>query len=666
MIPSSDPVAYLLKPLLAAVLLFGSAHVVGRHLSDRLGLGFHSRGERVAVCGALGLGLLGLAGLALGLAGGLHAPLVLLLLSLPILASLAVRRTPLEPEPRHGPGVGWVGRFLLSVVVIYAAANLVRALYPPTGFDALNYHLPAVQRYLEQHTLTFPTDLRFAAGPAQVPVLFALAASLGGDIAVQLVSFGMGLLTAAAVHSLACRRFGADVAAAATALFYTTPIVGWLSAEAYVDLGLVLFVAVALHGVLVRLDGGGAAWAWAAGMMAGAALGTRYLALAPVLILITDLVSAPAGHQGRRPRAKGLLLFAVAALLVASPWYARNVLESGDPVYPFLGAAMGEEVWTEAERADHAEYLRQVGPGRGLMDLVLVPFRVTFRPGAFGASGTTGVGYAYLFLVPMLLLVRRGGRSVRLLGGYALAGGMVWFFTSQQTRFLLPWLLALAVLGGLALDRMLRGRVHLPRGASAVLASVGLVLLVSGGTRWPFGLPPLGEMARDEHLRLHLPDYRRVERINAHLPEDAVLYAFGEEGRRYYYRGRTLGDWFGPTAYGRFLPEGDPRRLLAGLRRLGVTHLLVPDDFPDPALRGFRQQPFWWDHLVPVEVLPEVRLYRLVPDAVSGQERAGDPARPLATPGAESGADRQAHLGTGGALPEGLCCPQAGGGRPAS
>jgi len=391
--------------------------------------------------------------------------------------------------------------------------------------------------------------------------------------------------------------------------------VGWLSAEAYVDLGLALFVAVALHCVLVRLDGGGVGWAWTAGLLAGAALGTRYLALAPVLLIAMDLLSAPvdASLQGRSQRLRGFGLFAAGLLVVALPWYVRNVAESGDPIYPFAGERVGEPSWTAEEHSDHAEYLRQIGPGRGPLDLLLVPFRLTFQPAAFGASGATGIGYAYLFLVPLLLLARGRGRTVRLLTGYVLVGGLIWFYTSQQTRFLLPWLLAAAVLGGLALDRVLRGRVHLHRGVSAVLGSLGLVVLLAGGTRWPTSLPPLGGAAREAYLHQHLPHYDRVARINHLLPPDAVLYAFGEEGRRYYYRCRTLGDWFGPTAYGRFLPEGDPEELLARFRRLGVTHLLIPDDFPDPALRRFRQQPYWWDHLVPVDESLGVRLYRLVP-----------------------------------------------------
>lgn len=624
MIPSPDPTLYLLKPLLAALLLFGSAHVLGRFLSSWMGLELVGLAERLAVRGALGLGSLGAAGLVLGWAGAFHPPAILVLLAIPLLlASFRTGGQAAAPGTGLVPTGRWLRRALLLLVVLYALANLVRALYPPTGFDALNYHLPAVERYLERHALTFPTDLRFAAGPALVPVLFVFAGGLGGDLAVQLTSFGMGLLTAAAVHAMAARGFGSGAAALATALFYTTPIVGWLSAEAYVDLGLALFLAAALHCVLVRLDGGGVAWTWTAGLLAGAALGTRYLALAPVLLLAVDLLSAPVDARvpGRSERLRAFSLFVAGALLMALPWYVRNVAESGDPIYPFAGGVVGEPSWTAEERSDHAEYLRQIGPGRGPLDLLLVPFRLTFQPGAFGASRTTGIGYAYLFLLPLLFLVRGRGRTTRLLTAYVLVGGLVWFYTSQQTRFLLPWLLALAVLGGLALDRVLRGRVHLHRGVSSVLGSLGLVVLLAGGTRWPTALPPLGGAAREAYLRRHLPDYDRVERINMLLPPDAVLYAFGEEGRRYYYRCRSLGDWFGPTAYGRFLPEGDPEELMGRFRRLGVTHLLIPDDFADPALRGFRQQPYWWDHLMLVDVSVGVRLYRLLPEPGSAGER---------------------------------------------
>ena len=58
MIPSPDPVFYLLKPLLAALLLFGSAHGLGRHLSSWIGLEPTGLAERLAVRGALGLGSL--------------------------------------------------------------------------------------------------------------------------------------------------------------------------------------------------------------------------------------------------------------------------------------------------------------------------------------------------------------------------------------------------------------------------------------------------------------------------------------------------------------------------------------------------------------------------------------------------------------------------------
>ncbi len=615
-------------------MLFGSATILGRRLSDRMRLGLAGPGERWVVPTALGLSCLGLVGLALGWAGALYPPLLLLVLAAPL--GLMVLPVPakrgLAEVASPDPTGRWLRRVVLGVVVLFALANLVRAFYPPTGFDALNYQLPAIERYLDLRALTFPTDLRFAAGPALVPVLFVFAGSLGGDLAIQLTSFAMGLLAAAGVHAIAWRAFGSTAAAIAAALFYTTPIVGWLSAEAYVDLGMVMFLAVALHAALMRLKGEAGLWALASGLMAGAALGTRYLAAAPIALLVLDLLSAPvsAAARGSRQRIRAVLLFSVGLTVMAGPWYVRNLVESGDPVYPFAGRFLETESWSVEEVADHGEYLRQVGPGRGPLDLLMVPFRLTFQPGSFGASRGTGVGYGYLLLLPLLFLIRGSDLTARLLAAYAGAGLLIWFYTSQQTRFLLPWLLALAVLGGLALDRLLRGRVHLHRGVAALLGSLGLVALVAGGTRWPSELPALGGEARQEYLRQHLPDYSRVERINRLLPDGAVLYAFGEEGRRYYYRGRVLGDWFGPTAYRRFLPGDDDVALMARFRRHGVTHLLVPDDFFDPAIRGFRQQPYWWDRLETIAVDVGIRLYRLVPESSAEPEFLASAREPAA------------------------------------
>jgi hypothetical protein len=613
LLPPPGPIAHLAVPVASALLLFGAAHLLGERLVRLLRLDLEHPLERVAIPGALGLTALGLAGMALGLAGGFRPPWILVLLAVPVLgARIGPRPDPVRPRWEPGdPGralraIAWIAAGVLAL------SHAVRALYPPTGFDALNYQLPAVARHLEAGSLVYPVDLRFAAGPGLIQVLFVLAASTGGDLAAQLVSFGTGLLAAAAVGGLAGRAFGHTAGAAAAAIFYATPIVGWLSAQAYVDLGGALFATVALHGVVVRLAGGALGWAAAAGIAAGGAMGVRYLAVVPLAILTLDLLSAPADGPGAGigRRAQATALFVGVAAGLAAPWYVRNLRETGNPVFPLFNDLLGGLYWSAEDVHEHQAWLAAIGPGRGPLDLLLLPARLTFDPAAFGASTGTGIGFAYLLTVPAALVLARRFRAGPTLALFAGGYGAVWFATSQQPRFLLPALGALAALGGMAVQEVAARRVAVRRPlAAALILSVGL-FGIGWGAPLPSAAPPTGASARQEFLRQRLPAYAVVQEVNGVVRGDEVVYAFGFEGLRYHFRPRVIGDWFGPTAYRRFLAGDDAAR--AAWRRLGVTHVLIRDDVPSRAVRGFRERPYWWDRLVPLGRWGDAHLYRLV------------------------------------------------------
>jgi len=626
MLPPDDPLAYLVAPLASASLLFGAAHLVGERIALRLGLELQGFGERLAVCGTLGLGTLGLGGAVLGVFGWLRPFAILGLLVVPVAVGLTRRPRHAHPEkPEAAPPRGRLLRSIaLAAVAVLAVANGVRALYPPTGFDALNYHLPAVGRYLDAGRLGFPVDLRFAAGPALVPVLFALAAANGGELSCQLVSFGTGLLLAAACAALAARCWGRTAGALAGLLVYAVPMVGWLSSEAYVDLGFALFTTVALLGTTIWVRGGGQGWVVVAGAAAGFGLGVRYLAAVPLLLLCVDLASAPVAIRGVRRRLAGVSLFLLTAIAVAFPWYLRNQRETGNPFYPLWNQAFAGRYWSPEDEADHDRYLREVGPGRGVADLALAPWRLAFTPAAFSASTATSSGFAFVLLLPLLAWVRPPGPGAVLLGVHATSLFAAWFYTSQQTRFALPALAVAASLLGGVLSTLVQDASLRFRRARLAVVGIALAVGVAGGTRWPAAPPPLGAAARAAYLRERIVGYDVIEEVNRLLPEGAVLYAFGEEGRRHYYQARTLGDWFGPAAYRRFTPHRDDWAVWSGWRRLGVTHVLLRDDFPGRAARAFRERPFWWERLVPLGAWGGVHLYQLVdPDPA-------DAAAPLA------------------------------------
>ncbi len=202
---------------------------------------------------ALGLGLLAHLVLALGLAG-LLSPAVVAAVVLCILAACRLGRRHVperrSPEPAPGPG----GDTRRSVVIVIALAALVAALpivllplYPPTTWDATSYHRASAKLYVQNGGVVLTPYLRFAVFPQTNDMLFTFALLFWNDIGAQLVQFLMMLLAAAMTYAWGRDLGSPRVGLWAAALWLGSPVVLYLGAVAYIDVGLTLFVTCATY-----------------------------------------------------------------------------------------------------------------------------------------------------------------------------------------------------------------------------------------------------------------------------------------------------------------------------------------------------------------------------------------------------------------------------------
>src|SRR6185436_18354427 len=162
--------------LALAVLCYGT----GRAVIDRLPCS--SAGIRAVVAAGLGFGLFGQALFAAGSVGALTRPVVFALLFVMAIASvrylrelwLLVRRTP-------------IGVFL--VLFAGSALTFLRALYPPTGWDATAYHLPYARLFAEEGSLVYAGFLRFPVFPQLDEMLFTASLLAADDVTAQLTQW---------------------------------------------------------------------------------------------------------------------------------------------------------------------------------------------------------------------------------------------------------------------------------------------------------------------------------------------------------------------------------------------------------------------------------------------------------------------------------------------
>ncbi len=270
--------------------------------------------------------LTGLAGMA-----GLLRPEFLLLGAL-VLAGAAVGFSPPPaPPPRRGPR-----RSGLELAVFAAAgASLGPWLaYPVVRgtrfvFDDITYHaaLPvewALQRGFAYSPLTYQSYYPFNA---ELPGLWGLV--LSGDLGMA----GLGPLLAAsfvlfgAVALLEALELPTLPGLAASALLFASPPMRHFSMTFSAnDLMVTGYVLAAVAFTVGRPD---KRRAWAAGLALGAALGTK-VSVAPQVLLVG------AWWAFRAPRL--LPRVAVGVVVLGSGWYLRNLIHTGNPLYP---AALG-------------------------------------------------------------------------------------------------------------------------------------------------------------------------------------------------------------------------------------------------------------------------------------------------------------------------------------
>jgi hypothetical protein len=259
---------------------------------------------------------------------------------LPYLVSLAAllagslllpsRRAPAVAAGPSGPVPIIAFALVAAVVVFVVAFGITHA--PFTLYDAMSYHLFFPARWLQdRRLLIIPTpfsDEAQAYAPANGELFFAwLMLPFHGDLLARIGQLPFYLVGGTALYAIA-RRLGAERQHAVyPAAFYllARPIVEQ-AVGADVDLICTgMFLASVYLGLIAGDTGRPRDWI-ICGISLGLFWGSKYVALVwtPVLLLLVL-------PRGARCRA----LWAIPGIAaLALPWYVRNWIVAGSPIYP--------------------------------------------------------------------------------------------------------------------------------------------------------------------------------------------------------------------------------------------------------------------------------------------------------------------------------------------
>jgi hypothetical protein len=555
---------------------------------------------RLSLSAGLGLGLLSLAALGLGLAGALHPAaawgLVLVLgvlLRRELRASAADLRTTLSgsnPVLRSGDRFqGWLAVYMAGSLTV----ALLAALAPPTGWDALVYHMTGPRLFLEAGRVGHPIDLPYLGFPQLAEMQFALGMLLLGDGVAPLLHFGYGLLAVLVTAGLAGRIFGRGAAWPAAALLLSVPSLLSLMSRAYVEATLLFYVTAAMYAFVRWRESRatadarpGSGWLWLAALFCGFSAGVKYTAVAVPVALGLSLIWSSRG-DGLRQVAGRLVQFGAITAAVAAPWLLENWLTTGNPVYPFFLTGRYWDSWRAWWYDRPGTGLAATAPWR----MVIAPLEATVLGVEGGAPYDATLGPLLLAVAPLLALVWRGlKREERAATGHLLLffglnyllwlAGLARSALLVQTRLLLPVFGVVAVLGAGALDRLAvlrRPQLAVDWLVRAVVGLTLALLLFSNIAAFLRANPlpvAFGLESRDAYLERRLgAHYLAIRGVNA-LPADSHV-VFLWEPRSYYCRVDCRPD----ALLDRFLHLASLHPDAAGIagawQAEGVTHVLL-------------------------------------------------------------------------------------------
>ncbi len=469
-------------------------------------------------------------------------------------------------------------------VALSLALALLASLAPPTAWDALVYHLTIPRRALELGRLAPSGDIiPHENFPLLMSSLYLLAMFLKGDIAAQLLHFTFGLLTLGLIALAAQKIYGRGALAYALLLALALPMLLLLSSWAYNDVALACYTLAAVYAYQRWRDSVNARYVVVSALMSGCALALKYtsfvLPLGIVLMMLYDsrhtLSLKPPLHDVKLLR--DVAKFVLLSLLVASAWYIKNFLFTGNPVYPFV---FGGTQW-DAMRA--AWYARG-GSGIGFEPLALLTLPIVATLGVRDANFYDGrMGPLVLMLAPLLALNRpRVDRFVFMfLIQFAFwVIGVIGSASLWQTRLLLPALVLLVPPLAAALRNLSRFDLQsfsLRRITTIVVALV-LALTFIAQTVSVMAMNPLAYMigaeSREHFLTRDMGDHADALLAINQLPTNARVQ-FMWEPRSYLAQRSVRADPLLDALPHLVATNGSLDAGVQQMKRDGFTHVLV-------------------------------------------------------------------------------------------
>ncbi len=589
----ANGIASLLETIGLAFLFTLAGTSIGYIIFSRSSLQIEST-PRLLNSTGVGMAILGLLGFGLSVVGQAHPVLFFILLILVLIFAIVTgsvtfacndfHQLMLDLKDSAKSAPGWIQYFAVIAMVL----TFLLALAPPVeAFDALFYHLVVPTRWLRDSGLHL-VDIPHYWYPSLVEGMFVWPLAFGKDSVPQLIHFVFALLTVLMIWDWARTIWNPKTAWWTIAIFLSMPSLTWLAAWAYTDLALTFYSLGGLYALWKWKETSDSRWLMICGTMTGFAMSIKYTSF--ILPLALSVLILWWGRKRILDSFKPIILLVGIGILIASPWYLRNWIWTGNPVYPFV---FGGPNWDSFR----AHWYTGAGTGIGWNPFNIIPLPLVTTLGYRDVNYFDGrFGPLFLILFPVVLWIwwkarrdeadRRDGLAVIMI--FSLISFFFWTYGVIQTNYLfqarllwpgiIPLIIPMAA-GILELDKLNTKLFNLGFIFSTITSLMIFIFLLDFGlqvlSRNPLAVA-IGIESRKSYSAREQPDYTAALELVNQTPSDTYIY-FIYEPRSYGMNRNVQPDPINDNLPHDFFLHPTDQDLLAAWKKLGYTHILISE-----------------------------------------------------------------------------------------
>ena len=486
--------------------------------------------------------------------------------------------------------IKWPYLLFVAIGVIF----LGTALSPPLGWDEMVYHQPIVQRWMQDGFPNIYLDLPYSGFPSSNSFIFWFLTETGGIIAPRLFIWCCWILNSLLLYSLFKKNgLSRGISSVLVGAFSYSQVMLMVMTDAYVEMIILLNLTAILYIFYSNY----------ASDKFQSFDRKKYYKMAILFAILT------AGQA--TIKLTGIVLFAIPCFLIifhnlnlklsekiriclfmtfcwgifTTPFYLRAFLITGNPIYPYFCWLFSDS----PSRIAMSEFHHAIGSARyGSLSIPMffsAPIALIFSEKTF--EGILGWQYAVVFLIFVWALVFNRNKQNQILSMLIGMLYVFWFFTAQQSRFLIPAVLILYYLTGLQIRKLQRWQLN----------SIGMLLIILTVISLPFSSSGyyyyswqqiFGKIRSIDYFYTGTGDHylKAIDAVRNVTPKNAKIMMLFEHRILYFPRTCRIGTPFFQEQY--FTPPDllDREAVIGTLRNNGFNYLLISLQSEGPDSNG--------------------------------------------------------------------------------